>query len=196
MKRSMRQAHEAGPNPNDAPPSGALRRRLLFTGVAGFAVAGGLLLATRRPSQNFEGSDAVEAFWQLELETPSGGKLVTASLRGAPLLINFWATWCPPCVEELPLLDAFYRARSNQNWRLLGLAVDQRAAVQKFLERIPLAFPTALAGLQGIALTRAFGNESGGLPFSVLIDSRGRVEQRKLGTLTQPDLQRWLDRPG
>lgn len=181
-------------DPNDALRASAVRRRLLLAGVAAAAVAGGAAVAWRLSSlRESDGSGAIERFWQLEFETPEGGKIKTVGLRGKPLLVNFWATWCPPCIEELPLIDKFYREHATQRGiQVLGIAIDQPAAVRKFLERLPLAFPTAIAGLQGTTLARALGNEAGGLPFSLMIGRKGSIEQRRLGTLTLQDLHLWL----
>ena len=105
-----------------APP----RRRALFAGVAAAAVLGGAGLAWWRQSSRDSAVAATEALWQLEFDRPNGGTLRMASLRGRPLLLNFWATWCAPCVEELPMLDRFYRERATAGWQVLGLAVEWR----------------------------------------------------------------------
>jgi len=138
--------------------------------------------------------DALAEFWATTLETPDGRPMPLASFRGQPVLVNFWATWCPPCVEELPLLDAFHRQQQARGWQVLGLAVDQPSAVRRWLERSPLSFPVLMAGLQGTEMSKALGNTSGGLPFSVLLDREGQVLERKLGQLHPPDLQAWASR--
>jgi len=115
-------------------------------------------------------------------------------LLGRPLLLNFWATWCPPCVQELPMLDAFYQQQREHGWQVLGLAVDQPAAVRKFLGQHPLAFPVAIAGLDGTELSQRLGNDAGGLPFSVLFGKDGTVLDRHLGQLKPEDLERWRQR--
>ena len=136
----------------------------------------------------------VEAqLWELEFDTPSGNRLALRSLRGRPLLINFWATWCPPCVEELPLLDAFYQENRSKGWQVLGIAVDKLAPVQAFLGRQPLAFPVALAGMDGLTLSKNLGNQVGGLPFTVLLGAGGTILNRKIGKLSEHDLALWRD---
>jgi thiol-disulfide isomerase/thioredoxin len=134
---------------------------------------------------------AEEALWALRLERPEGGELVLASLRGRPLVVNFWATWCPPCVKELPELDRFQADHAAHGWQVVGIAIDSPTAVREFLARRPLRFPTGLAGLAGTDLTRQLGNTAGGLPFTVALDASGRVVQRKLGATTYAELASW-----
>ena len=111
--------------------------------------------------------------------------------RGKPLLVNFWATWCPPCVEELPMIDAFYRQHVGKSWQVLGLAIDQPSAVRTFLARTPVSFPIGLAGLEGTELGKSLGNASGGLPFSVVVSAAGQLLHRKIGRLSATDLSGW-----
>ena len=105
--------------------------------------------------------------------------------------MNFWATWCPPCVEELPLINQFYRQQAAAGWQVLGLAVDQAGPVARFLERLPLDFPVALAGFAGTDLSRSLGNASGALPFSVVLGRDGAVLHRKLGKVSADELKLW-----
>ena len=134
---------------------------------------------------------AISKFWELKFEMPSGQSLEMASLKGKSLLINFWATWCPPCVEELPLINRFYQENSKNGWRVLGLAVDQKAAVNRFLAKMPLNFPVVLAGLSGVDLSKSLGNLSGGLPFTVVVGAAGDVLHRKMGRVSVADLGGW-----
>ncbi|MFM7330082.1 MAG: TlpA disulfide reductase family protein [Brachymonas sp.] len=160
------------------------RRNVLLASaaVAGVAMGGGLALWKYRLTEPDDG--ALTALWALELELPSGGTYKLAKLRGKPLVVNFWATWCPPCVEEMPLLDAFYRQHAANGWQMLGLAADTPSAVNKFLTKAPVSFPTPLAGLAGIELSRTLGNLSGGLPFTVVVNSQGAIAQRHMGKLS------------
>ncbi len=114
------------------------------------------------------------------------------SFQGRPLLVNFWATWCAPCVEELPLINDFYRQNKANGWQVIGLAVDKLASVQTFLQKMPLDFPVGMAGLGGTELSRALGNLVGGLPFSVVLGGDGSLMQRKMGRLTPADLSAWV----
>jgi thiol-disulfide isomerase/thioredoxin len=176
------------------------RRRILAAGAAVAAASAGLGWALRRYTAGSAGDNAPAGnahpvdFWTLRFEAPDGGEVVLASLRGRPLLLNFWATWCPPCVEEMPMLDRFQREHRGAGWQVLGLAVDAAQPVREFLSRRPVGFTIGLAAVQGVALARALGNAGGALPFSVVFDTRGDAVERKLGALNWADLTAWAGR--
>ncbi|MDB5750766.1 MAG: Redoxin domain protein [Ramlibacter sp.] len=172
-------------------PVSALRRNWLVGAVAATAaVAGGGLAWWRHGAQAVDDA-AVARLWGLGFDTPQGGSLAFAAFKGKPLLVNFWATWCPPCVEEMPLLDRFYRQQAANGWQVVGLAVDQPAAVRKFLQQTPVSFAIGLAGLEGVDLTKALGNQAGGLPFTVVLGADGRMRQRRIGRVSEADLHDW-----
>jgi len=175
-----------------APQVGSSRRTwLAAAGVA--LVAGGTAYGLRSPTgAGREPGPVEEAFWQQEFSQTDGSALRMAHFRGKPLVVNFWATWCPPCVEELPLLSAFFVENKSKSWQVLGLAVDQPSAVKRFQAQNPLSFPVALAGLQGTDLSRSLGNLSGGLPFTVVFGVAGEVRHRKIGRLSPDDLNAWV----
>ena len=177
---------------NDAQPVPTIKRRhwmMAGVGVAAAAAGAGVALWRFRPDTVLSGVE--ESFWNASMETLDGATLTMRKFHGRPLLLNFWATWCPPCVDELPLLNSFYSAHTGKGFQVLGLAIDQPAAVRKFLDRMPLDFPIALAGLTGTDLGRALGNDVGGLPFSVLFGKDGNILRRKMGQLTEKDLTQW-----
>lgn len=176
----------------EMPQPGRRRRRLLFGAVAAAAVAGGAALRWRHSFMPAGGSEGIDQLlWSQSFEKLDGTMLSLQTLRGSPLLVNFWATWCPPCVEELPMLDAFYQTRKPVDLQVVGIAIDQPQAVRQFLQTTPLSFPTVLAGLAGTQLTRQLGNSAGGLPFSLWLDRSGQLRQRKLGQLKAAEVQRW-----
>ena len=166
------------------------RRTLLAAGVATAAAAagaGGYLWQRRAAPEDTASAE----LWALEFETPGPDRLAMASLRGQPLVLNFWATWCPPCVREMPALDRFYREHRAKGWQVLGLAADNVDAVRKFLAATPVGFAIALTGFAGIDLSRRLGNGSGGLPFTVLYGREGQVLQRHIGETRYEQLAGW-----
>lgn len=173
------------------------RTALLYGGAALLAGATGVGTAWWRSGGHAAGGPkgaaetSAAAFWALTLDSPEGVPMLMQQFAGKPLLLNFWATWCPPCVEELPLLSQFQEKQRSRGWQVLGLAVDQPSAVRAWLARSPLTFPVAMAGLAGTDLSKQLGNLTGGLPFSVVLGPDGALLHRKAGQLTPEDLALW-----
>lgn len=185
--------NETVTNPDTPQAQVNQHRRWLLGGAGVLAGVAGAGLGWRQWAKGAQ-DPAVQAFWQLQLARPEGGQLALASLQGKPLIVNFWATWCPPCVRELPMINAFAQAqqeRAVHGVQVLGIAVDQAANVNKWLARQPLVFPVALASSGGVSLTRSLGNDNGGLPFTLLLDARGDVQQRKIGEISRQELEQW-----
>jgi len=145
------------------------------------------------PSQTEQ--EAVRRLWALTFEPPDeGGPVVEMSdFRGKPLLVNFWGSWCPYCVEEMPRLNRFYAKNRANGWQLLGLAVeDSASSVQSFLRRWPVDFPIGIMQKKsGLDLMRQLNNGSGGVPFSVLFDADGEPRRRAPAGAEEEDLAIW-----
>ena len=179
-------------DPTTVRPSPPRRRALgalVLTGVA--ALGAGVWFARQRDHRPQAGEPLPPDFWSHQFDTLSGTPLALSQHQGHPLLINFWATWCPPCVREMPELQRFHEAYQAKGWQVIGLAIDGPTPVREFLDKTKVGFPIGLAGFGGTELATALGNRSGGLPFSVLIDSHGRLRQRKMGALGLDDLHLW-----
>lgn len=166
-----------------------LARRTLLGAVAAATATAGLGTAWWRHRQ--ASPPALARLWTMRFERPGGGELSLAAWRGKPLLINFWATWCAPCLRELPALDQFHHRFQAQGWQVVGIAIDTASQVREFLTRVKVGFPIGLAGAGGTDLVIQLGNSQGGLPFSVLIDSQGEIVQRKLGETNLAELTGW-----
>ena len=165
------------------------RRSLVL--AAGVAALAGIGVGWWRLRDQRLPMETERVLWSAEFDQLDGQVLSLANLKGRPLVINFWATWCPPCVEEMPLLDAFYRENRDKRWQMIGLAIDQPSRVRQFLNQYPVSYPIALAGLDGSELMRALGNEAGALPYTVVLNAKGEVTSRVLGRF-EPSILRTL----
>ncbi len=168
-------------------------RRALLAGVGALAAVAGMGAAWwKLKGGEGAGGEPAPMLWALQCETPSGAPLAMSSLRGKPLLVNFWATWCPPCIEELPLVDGFFKQYAAKGWQVIGLAIDQPNAVRGFLQKTPVGFPIGVVGMAGTELVQSLGNIAGGLPFSIVLGADGLVRHRKMGKIDPADLQAWV----
>ncbi len=168
------------------------RRHAVLAGVAVAAGLAGVGVALKRHALSALSPEVMQELWAMEFDMPDGQVMKLNAFQGKPLVINFWATWCPPCIEEMPLLDAFYQQNSSNGWQVVGLAIDQPSRVRQFLTQHAVSYPVGLAGLTGTALGTQLGNDQGGLPFTVVLDAQSGLKARKLGKLSEDDLKNWL----
>jgi thiol-disulfide isomerase/thioredoxin len=185
--------------PPEAPPPNVPARRRWFAAMALVGAAGltngWVWYRQQHPTPvppNTSNDSPPNSLWDQTFPTLNGSNLTLSSFKGKPLVLNFWATWCPPCVKELPMLNQFARDMGPQGWQVIGLAVDQAPAVQKFLSQSPVQFDIALAQANGLNLAFQLGNAAGGLPFTVVLDATGRIKTRKIGAIHPEDLAHWV----
>jgi thiol-disulfide isomerase/thioredoxin len=114
---------------------------------------------------------------------------------GRPVLINYWASWCGPCREEMPLLEAYARSQGPAGIQVVGVALDSPDAAKSFLVDTPVSFPILVEPPGSSDSSTRFGNTGGLLPFSVLVDSQGRLVTRRAGPFFGgPELEAWARR--
>jgi thiol-disulfide isomerase/thioredoxin len=149
------------------------RRAALWALAALVAAGGGALVramaSATRPGKRRCGGHPLS----LTLPDAAGQAQALAQWRGRILVVNFWATWCGPCVEEMPELSSLQSEHDPGQVQIIGIGVDSASNIAQFQAKSPVAYPLLVAGAGGIELSRNFGNEVGGLPFTVIIDARG-----------------------
>ncbi len=171
------------------------RRRtavVLLLGAVAALVAGVVAYRARTPEPATTGPHpAADLFYRQTFGDADGTMRSMADLRGKVVLVNFWATWCVPCVQEIP---AFSTASSGVAGRVafVGLGIDSPSNIAAFAARVKPSYPLVAAGAVGTDLARALGNPSGALPFTVLLDADGRMIESHLGRVDDAMLERWL----
>jgi thiol-disulfide isomerase/thioredoxin len=127
----------------------------------------------------------------LVLPDLSGAPVDLQRFRGRPLLINVWASWCAPCVEEMPELARFAAAQGDHGVQVLGLALDSAEGVREFLRRVPVDYPIVLETPGPADASVHLGNTQGLLPYTVLVDAQGRIVRQKLGPFVHGEIEGW-----
>lgn len=139
-------------------------------------------------------TDPVQALYAQRLPDAAGKTQALSQWKGQVVVVNFWAPWCAPCVEEMPELSALQREMAGKNLQIIGIGIDSRDNIAQFAEKINISYPVYVAGMSGTELSRQFGNSSGGLPYTVLIGADGRVKKTYLGRLKFAELRADLSR--
>lgn len=125
--------------------------------------------------------------------TDMDGKPVDLSkLKGQRVLVNFWATWCKPCVQEMPELSNLQTDASRKNIQIVGIGIDSAENIKEFSAKYHIAYPVYVGGMTGSELLRKYGDTAGGLPFTVLISADGQVEKTYLARLKMDELRKDL----
>lgn len=156
--------------------------------AAGFAI--GPFFLGRGGAVPAAGSDAL---WAANFPDLAGNERRLSEWRGKVVVCNFWATWCPPCVEEIPMLREMRDSRWKKGLEIVGIAIDSADKVRDFASKLKISYPVLLADARGLSLMRDAGNSAGALPYTVIADRSGRWVHQKLGALHQRELEAILD---
>jgi len=166
------------------------RNLLLFMLVAVLAAGIGAFVSQQRHRVQTPAAGAVAALLSQSMTDVSGKPQALSQWQGKPLIINFWATWCPPCVEEMPELAALQAEIAPV--QIIGIGVDSQENIAQFAEKMHIHYPLYVAGTGATELMRQFGNQAGGLPFTVLVGLDGNPQKVYLGRLNFEELRRDL----
>lgn len=123
------------------------------------------------------------------LPAVSGGKKSIAGWDGKLVLLNFWATWCAPCRREIPLLIALQQQYGERGLQVLGVAVDNRAAIRDFAAKLSINYPVLYGVEAAMDVATNYGNEQGTLPYTAVIDRTGRIRHVFRKEVKRPDIE-------
>ena len=129
----------------------------------------------------------------MSLSDTEGKPFSISEKLGKLTLVNFWATWCAPCREEMPVFNAVFLQNRGKGFSVLGLTIDSSENTGKFVKQLGIEYPILMAEHEGWDLLGRTGNPKNLMPYSFLIDEKGVVLEQKLGTLHGDELQEWID---
>ncbi|MBU3549803.1 TlpA disulfide reductase family protein [Polynucleobacter sp. MWH-Berg-3C6] len=169
-----------------------MNRRQLITicGISLIALLGGIFTSQWISKTGLASEPSVKAFFANPWQTPDGKAANSAEWQGKVLVVNFWASWCPPCVEEMPTLDLLQQEYLQQNVLFVGIGIDSPSNIREFLKSTPVSYPILIGGLEGSNLSKQMGNTQGALPYTVIIDTKGKSTYTKLGKISEDELRK------
>lgn len=129
-----------------------------------------------------------DALFKARIADLAGVRQPLSQWRGKVLVVNFWATWCPPCRQEIPGFIALQKQYGPQGLQFVGIALDEKAKIQSFIDEIGINYPILVGDLEAIVLAQTSGNRMGGLPYTVIIDRQGKLVATETGSLSQEKL--------
>ncbi|MFV9475156.1 TlpA family protein disulfide reductase [Advenella sp. RU8] len=135
-------------------------------------------------------AEALANLFDLSVPDMTGQAHTVREYTEKPLVLNFWATWCPPCVKEMPDLEALHQAYPDVNF--VGFAADTERNMRKFEEKVKVSYPLLVAGMGSISLMKKLGNKSGGLPFTLIFEAGGKLRYKILGQIKKDELEQIL----
>lgn len=153
------------------------------------ALAAGSWIAHLRYAPAAPTASAVAALWQLDFPDSHGNRQALAQWRGQILVLNFWASWCPPCREEMPDFAALRAQYRPKGVEFVGIAIDSVANVKPFLGQHPVNYPILIGEGAAHSLARRLGNPSGALPYTIVLDRDGQIVLHHLGRLPRGTLE-------
>lgn len=165
------------------------RREALIIGAVGLgaAAAGALIGALALQSQSGAAELLAHSFVDL-----AGKPRRLVEWQGRVVACNFWATWCAPCREEIPLLIAAQQQYGSKMVQIVGIGIDRADKISQFARDFKITYPLLIADLTAMDTMKQLGNRSGGLPFTVVLDRGGAVAKTRLGALKPGELDQIL----
>lgn len=165
-----------------------MRNFVLAMLVAAVAAGAGFLGYRRMASGDLSAIAAIE-LGRLRLHDRYGKDQDFEQWRTRILIVNFWATWCEPCREEVPDLLKIQTKHAAKNVQVVGIAIDSADKVREFADEYHIGYPLLIGGMQVMDIARRLGNTAGGLPYTVVMDASGKVVVKHLGRISEAQLE-------
>jgi len=169
------------------------RQWIMIGGISLLALLAGVFSSQWISQTGMASDPSIKAFFANPWQTPDGKPANSQNWRGNVLVVNFWASWCPPCVEEMPALDRIAQEYASKNVLIVGIGIDSPSNIREFLLKTPVSYPIVLGGLEGSNLSKQMGNTQGALPYTVVINSKGKSIYTKLGKISEEELKKAIN---
>jgi thiol-disulfide isomerase/thioredoxin len=167
---------------------------LLHTELGQRALQEALTASAPKPPADVKIAERGEILPAFNVPTLDGETVaLPGAYAGRPLLVNVWASWCGPCIKEMPELDRYAKAQGPNGTQVVGIALDEAGAVRAFLQRIPVSYAVLIDAPGPRDPGVRLGNPKGVLPYSVLLDAQGRVLKQKIGPFRDGEIDAWTD---
>ena len=169
------------------------RQWIVIAGVSVLALLAGILTSQWITQSGLASEPSIKAFFANSWQTPEGKPANTDNWPGKVLVVNFWASWCPPCVEEMPTLDQISKEYATKNVLFVGIGIDSPSNIREFLQKTPVSYPIVIGGLEGSNLAKQMGNSQGALPYTIIISPSGKSTFTKLGKISEDELKKAIN---
>jgi len=164
------------------------RSRILVLAVALLATGAGFF-AYRATLPDRSVAEAAAELMRLRLPDVSGKDQSLAQWQDKVVIVNFWATWCGPCREEIPVLLRVQAKHASNGVQVVGISIDSVDKVREFAIEYRIAYPLVMGTMDTVDLTRRLGNKAAGLPYTIVLDRTGRVVKTHLGGISEVELE-------
>lgn len=165
-----------------------------MAGVGGIAAAAGYFVNRwRLGGAAPAAAGAAAAILSSRLHTLDGAARTLEQYRGRVLAINYWATWCAPCREEIPLFVRLQQEYGARGLQFVGIAIDQPDPVRRFATEYRINYPLLIGGIDAVELSRQAGNRAGVLPYTLVLDRRGNIAASLVGGITETRMREQLN---
>jgi thiol-disulfide isomerase/thioredoxin len=169
------------------------RQWIIITAVSLLALLAGVVSSHWISQTGLASDPSIKAFFANSWQTPDGKPANSENWRNKVLVVNFWASWCPPCVEEMPALSKTAQEYADKNVLIVGIGSDSPSNIREFLEKTPVSYPIVIGGLEGSNISKQMGNTQGALPYTVIINPQGKSIYTKLGKINEDELKKAID---
>lgn len=167
-----------------------MKQSIIIVAAAVLALAAGVLAQRFIDPENRVERTSISSFNFPDLE---GNEHKLSEWDGKVIVLNFWATWCPPCRKEIPEFVALQKEYGDKGLQFIGVAIEEKEPVEEFIDFVEINYPILIGGDNAIQLAQQMGNSIGAVPFSVVINRQGQIVHRQPGEFSRDDIKKIIE---